>query len=126
MKTALSINPSEFETDCLAVLVLDRSEKDASGNGRSDAKPVVTVETSDAAVRDAAASVLAGSEVTAKMFETTLVHAPAKLKAKRLLLVGGGKAKTFSSADLRRVAGTAARTLKSKGIRSFALLHPPT
>ena len=124
MKTALSINPSEFETDCLAVLVLDRSEKDASGNGRSDAKPVVTVETSDAAVRDAAASVLAGSEVTAKMFETTLVHAPAKLKAKRLLLVGGGKAKTFSSADLRRVAGTAARTLKSKGIRSFAFAAP--
>ena len=43
MKTTFSVNPSEFETDCLAILVLDRSEKDASGNARSgDAEPVVS------------------------------------------------------------------------------------
>jgi leucyl aminopeptidase len=117
MKTALSANPSGFETDCLAVLVLDRGEKD---------KPQVTVETSDQAVLDAAAAVLATSEVTGKMFETTLLHAPAKIKAKRLLLVGGGPAKSFSLADLRRVAGTAARALKAKNIRSFAFAAPPS
>jgi leucyl aminopeptidase len=116
MKTFFSANPSAFETDCLAVVVLDRGEKD---------KPAVSVESSDSAVLEAAAAVVASGEVTGKMFETTLVHAPAKLKAKRLLLVGGGKAKTFSNADLRRVAGTAARTLKGKNIRSFAFVAPP-
>jgi len=116
MKTSFSANPSTFETDCLAVVVLDRGEKD---------KPAVSVESADAAVLEASAAVVASGEVTGKMFETTLVHAPAKLKAKRLLLVGGGKAKTFSNSDLRRVAGTAARTLKGKNIRSFAFVAPP-
>jgi leucyl aminopeptidase len=116
MKTSFSANPSAFETDCLAVVVLDRGEKD---------KPAVSVESADSAVLEAAAAVLASGEVAGKMFETTLVHAPAKLKAKRLLLVGGGKAKTFSNADLRRVAGAAARTLKGKNIRSFAFVAPP-
>jgi len=116
MKTSFSANPSTFETDCLAVVVLDRGEKD---------KPAVSVESADAAVLEASAAVVASGEVTGKIFETTLVHAPAKVKAKRLLLVGGGKAKTFSNADLRRVAGTAARTLKGKNIRSFAFVAPP-
>jgi leucyl aminopeptidase len=116
MKTSFSASPSAFETDCLAVVVLDRGEKD---------KPAVSVESADSAVLEAAAAVVASGEVTGKMFETTLVHAPAKLKAKRLLLVGGGKAKAFSNADLRRVAGAAARTLKGKNIRSFAFVAPP-
>jgi leucyl aminopeptidase len=117
MKTSFSANPSAFETDCLAVVVLDRGEKD---------KPAVSVESSDPAIQEAAATVVASGDVTAKMFEATLVHAPAKLKAKRLLLVGGGKANSFSNADLRRVAGAAARTLKGKNIRSFAFVAPPT
>ncbi len=116
MKTSFSASPSAFETDCLAVVVLDRGEKD---------KPAVSVESSDPAVQEAAATVVASGDATAKMFEATLVHAPAKLKAKRLLLVGGGKANSFSNADLRRVAGAAARTLKGKNIRSFAFVAPP-
>ncbi len=111
-----SASPSTFETECLAVVVLDRGEKD---------KPAVSVESSDPAVLEAAASVVASGDVTGKLYETTLVHAPGKLKAKRLLLVGGGKAKTFSNADLRRVAGAAARTLKAKNIRNFAFVAPP-
>ena len=39
---------------------------------------------------------IASGEVTGKMFESTLLHRPARLKAKRLLLLGGGKAKEFS------------------------------
>jgi leucyl aminopeptidase len=53
-----------------------------------------------------------------------LLHKPAGLKAKRLLLIGGGAAKKFTSYDLRRIAGTAVRTLKSRGIRSFAFIAP--
>src|SRR5271170_5467129 len=112
MNTNLSSTaPSQLETDCLVVVTLDRGEKD---------KPSPSVECADAAVREAAKDLIASGEVTGKMFETTLLHRPAGLKAKRLLLIGGGTAKAFSAADLRKLAGTAVRTLKGKSIRSFA------
>src|SRR5450755_3238696 len=121
MKTILSLsNPTEVETECLVAIVLDKAEK----NRPEKDKPQLSIETSDAAVKEAAADVIAGGEVTGKPFETTLLHRPAKLKAKRLLLLGGGKAKNFSAFDLRRLAGAAVRTLKSKGLRSFAFLAP--
>src|SRR5208337_3598302 len=126
MNTNLSSSvPSQLETDCLVVVVLDRSEKDRSekDQGEKD-KPSPSVESSDAAVREAAKDVLASGEVTGKEFETTLLHRPAGLKAKRLLLVGGGKAKTLSAAELRKLAGAAVRTLKDKSIRSFAFALP--
>jgi leucyl aminopeptidase len=121
MNTNLSSSvPSQLETDCLVVVVLDRSEKD---RGEKE-KPAPSLESSDAAVREAAKDVIASGEVTGKVLETTLLHRPAGLKAKRLLLVGGGKAKDFSSTELRKLAGTAVRSLKSKSIRSFAFALP--
>jgi len=126
MNTKLSPSvPSQLETDCLVVVVLDRGENDSSKEDRSEKdKPAPTVECADAAVREAAKDVIASGEVTGKSFETTLLHRPAGLKAKRLLLVGGGKAKNFSAAELRKLAGAAVRTLKSKSIRSFAFALP--
>src|SRR6476646_9599822 len=126
MKTNLSpSNPAEVETECLVAIVLDRAEKNHGEKDRLEKdNPQVSIETADAAVKDAAADVIAGGEVTGKAFETTLLHRPAKLKAKRLLLLGGGKARTFSAFDLRRLAGAAVRTLKAKGLRSFAFLAP--
>jgi leucyl aminopeptidase len=126
MQTNLSSSvPSQLETDCLVVVVLDRGEKDQAEKdpGKKD-KPSVTVESSDSAVLEAAKEVIASGEVTGKIFETTLLHRPAGLKAKRLLLLGGGKTKTFSVAELRKLAGTAVRTLKGKSIRSFAIVLP--
>jgi len=118
MKTNLVVsNPAQVETECLVAVVLDRGEKD---------KPQVFVDCSEAAVQKAAADVIASGEVTGKTFESTLLHHPANLKAKRLLLVGGGKAKSFGAFDLRRLAGAAARTLKSRGLRSFAFVSPQT
>jgi leucyl aminopeptidase len=38
--------------------------------------------------------------------------------------MGGGKAKSFSSSDLRKLAGAAVRTLKAKSIREFAFIAP--
>src|SRR5260221_522319 len=49
--------------------------------------------------------VYASGEATGKMFEMTLVHWPAGLTAKRLLLVGAGPLDKFTTAELRRVAG---------------------
>src|SRR5271154_4072747 len=116
MKTNLSsASASQLETDCLVVVTLDKGDKD---------KPVSTVESNDTAVREAAKEVISSGEVTARPFETTLLHRPAGLKAKRLLLIGGGKRKTFSAAELRKLAGAAVRTLKSKSIPSFAIVAP--
>ena len=52
----------------------------------------------------------------------TLVHHPAGFKAKRLLLAGAGKKEKFTSAELRRVSGAALRHLKTRSLRSIALL----
>src|SRR5215470_11709114 len=116
MKTSLSsASPSQVDTECLVVVALDRGSKD---------KTEISLETSDAAVKQAAAEVIANGEVAGKSLETTLLHHPAGLKAKRLLIVGGGKAQGFSGFELRRVAGTAVSALKSRGLRSFAFVIP--
>ena len=120
MKIILSaLNPADLETECLAVVVFDNGD-DRAGKDKHQA----SVATSDKAIQEAAAEVIARGEVTGKMLETTLVHRPAKLKAKRLLLVGGGKARTFSHSELRRTAGAAARAMKAKTLKSFAFLSP--
>jgi len=61
-------------------------------------------------------------ELTGKMLEFTLVHAPAGLKAARLLLVGAGKREQFNSATLRKIAGAALRFLKARSVKNYALL----
>jgi leucyl aminopeptidase len=116
MKTNLSVSaPAQLETECLVVVALDGGEKD---------NPQLTIESSDTSVRDATAAVISNGEVTGKIFESTLLHNPPKLKAKRLLIIGGGKANIFSTFQLRRVAGAAVRAMKGKSIRSFAFLVP--
>jgi len=123
MKTNLSSTaPSQLETDCLVVVVLDHKE-DRSEKDKPAPTPALSIECDDAAVVAAANDVIASGEVTGKSFETTLLHNPAGLKAKRLLLLGGGKAQSFSATELRKLAGAAVRTLKGKSIRSFVFAH---
>jgi len=59
-------------------------------------------------------------EITGKLLETTLVHAPSGLEVARLLLVGAGKRDQFNTATLRKVAGVALRYLKTRSVHSFA------
>jgi leucyl aminopeptidase len=116
MKTILSVSKAaELDTECLAVVVLDRGDKD---------KSEAFVSTKDPALQEAAAELISSKEITGKPLEIAVVHRPGKLKAKRLLLVGGGKEKSFGNFELRRAAGAALRSLKPKGIRSFAFLAP--
>src|SRR6267143_3639004 len=61
-------------------------------------------------------------ELTGKMLEFTLVHAPAGLKAARLLLVGAGKREQYNTAVLRKISGAALRYLKVRSVKNFALL----
>jgi len=116
MQTSLKIaNPAEIETECLAVIALDNGEKD---------KNSARVATEEKAVADAVADLISSGEVTGKTLETVLLHAPRGLKAKRLLIIGGGKAKNFSAYELRKAAGTAVRFLKPRGLRKLAFLAP--
>jgi leucyl aminopeptidase len=129
MKTTISLStPGQLETESLVAIVLDYSEKeqaDAAQKAKNkDAKPKLKLATGDAAVQAVAADLLGSGEITGKPFEINLLHKPAGLKAKRLLLISGGAAKKFGLYDLRRVAGAAVRTLKSRGLRSFAFIAP--
>ncbi len=68
------------------------------------------------------ASLVASGELTGKPLEPLLVHFPAGLAAQKLLLIGAGKPGKFTTADLRKIAGTALRQLKSRGVKKFAFL----
>ena len=123
MKITISLSaPSQVETESLVAVVLDSGNAAASDK---DKKPELKVASSDAAVQAAAAELLGSGEVGGKPFETNLLHKPAGLKAKRLLLLSGG-GKKFSAYDLRRLAGAAVRTLKGRGIRQLAFVAPPS
>jgi leucyl aminopeptidase len=122
MKTKISLStPAEVETESLVCVVLDQS---TSGSTDKTNKPELKVASGDAGLQSASADLLGSGELSGKPLETNLLHKPAGLKAKRLLLISGGSAKSFSAYDLRRLAGAAARTLKSRGIRSFAFVAP--
>jgi leucyl aminopeptidase len=111
----IAANPAEVETDCLVVFTLDHGTKEKS-------EPRLTVK--DPALEKAVADLVAGGEINGKAYETILLHRPQGLKAKRLLVVGAGKGKTFSHAEVRRAAGSALRCLKPKMIKSCAIVLP--
>src|SRR5205807_3230678 len=106
---------AEAETECLVVVVLDHGQKH---------KNEPRLATKDSTLEKAVAELAASGEITGKLFETVLLHHPQGLKAKRLLLVGGGKAKNFTHTELRKAAGTAVRCLKPKMIKSCSIAIP--
>jgi leucyl aminopeptidase len=120
MRTVLSIaSLAGIETELLAVLAVDTQTEKGP-----EAKPQPTLLTSDEAVEAAAAAVLASGEYKAGTNETVLIHAPAGLAAKRLLVVGLGKKAKLASPAVRNGAGTAVRFAKPRGIRELVLALP--
>ncbi len=116
MKTSLFLSSAaQLETECLVAVVLDRGDKD---------KTETFVAAADQAVQQAAADVVSSGDATGKNFETTWLHKPAGLRAKRLLLIGGGKSEKFGHSDLRKLAGTAVRALKPRKLRNLAFVLP--
>jgi len=59
-------------------------------------------------------------ELTGKAYECTLIHRPPGLVAAKLLVVGAGKKEKFNSAQRRRLAGTAVRYMRSRGVHDMA------
>ncbi|MDX1981379.1 MAG: leucyl aminopeptidase [Bryobacteraceae bacterium] len=64
---------------------------------------------------------ISSGECSGKAQESALLARPAGLAAGRLLVMGAGKRETFTPADLRKLAGTALRTLKAQKVRTIAL-----
>ena len=120
MKTQLNSAPlSGIPTELLAVAAADTQT--AKG---TEAKPEPTLLTGDAAVKSAAAAALASGEFKAGANETLLLHAPAGLAAKRLLIVGVGKLAKATAHSVRSAAGSAIRFAKPRGIRDIAFALP--
>ncbi len=120
MQTALSISSlSSIATELLTVLAMDTQTSKGP-----DARPSPVLLTADEAVKAAAAAVLSSGEFKAGANETLLLHAPACLAAKRLLLVGLGKQAKASVHSVRNAAGTAVRFAKPRGIRELVLALP--
>src|SRR5258708_2908579 len=122
MKTELSFAPlAQIETELLAVLAADTQT--AKG---PDVKPEPVLLTGDEGVKAAAAAVLTSGEYKAGPSETLLLHAPAGVKAKRLLIVGLGKLAKTTVHGVRNAAGTAVRFTKPRGIRELVFALPVT
>ncbi len=120
MKTQLLFTHlAGIETELLAVLAADTQTEKGS-----DAKPQPVLPTSDAPLKAPTASVLASGEYKAGANETLLLHAPAGVKAKRMLLVGLGKQAKATVHSVRNAAGTAVRFTKPRGIRELVFALP--
>ena len=102
---------SSVETDALVTHVFDQDNKI---DGR--------VGDINQAMDGRLAALAASGEIAGKALEMVLVHFPEGMDAKRLLLVGAGKASKFEAADLRKIAGAALRYLKSRGVKKFVFL----
>ncbi len=59
-------------------------------------------------------------EFSGKALEIAILHRPGGLKAKRLVLAGGGKRDKFDAAELRKLSGAVVRALKAKGVHTIA------
>jgi leucyl aminopeptidase len=120
MKAELSFsNLARIETELLAVLAADTQT-----SKEPDAKPEPVLLTADGVVKAAVAAVLASGEYKAGANETLLLHAPAGLAAKRLLIVGLGKSAKATAHSVRTAAGTAVRFAKPRGIREVVFALP--
>jgi leucyl aminopeptidase len=79
-----------------------------------------TVERLPSEARGLLEQLQAARELTGKSCECTLVHRPPGLAAQKLLVVGAGKKEKFNDTQLRRVAGTAVRFVRARGIHDLA------
>ncbi|MEK7409559.1 MAG: leucyl aminopeptidase, partial [Acidobacteriota bacterium] len=106
--------PDQIETEALVIVTFDKDSPEG-GLASGVAKKI------NALTGGWLEDLYASGEFSGKAFETAMLHRPGGLKAKRLLVIGAGKSDAFSAAELRRVAGAAARSLRSKSVSEITL-----
>ncbi len=110
-------DPATFATPLLAVFAVDIS------SGKDVLASPALLTTSDAIGRIAAPWLTSG-EFKAGPGETLLLHAPAGLKAERLLIVGLGKVASLNAHEVRKGAGVAIRSCKPRSLHELAFSFP--
>ena len=111
------LDSSTFATPLLAVFAVDIA------TGKDEEPHPALLSTSDA-IAQAAAPWIASGEFKAGLAETLLLHAPAGVKAERLLIIGLGKAKSLTIHEARKGAGVAIRFAKPRTLRDVAIAFP--
>ena len=109
-------NYSDIDCDALVIGVFEgeRPEKGAETGILSDI---------DNRLGGLLSSLFETGEFNGKSGESAYVHHAGNLKAKRVLFAGLGKQADFNIDGLRRMAGSAARLLRGKKVRSFAIVR---
>ena len=103
MNIELEIRPfAEVECDAMVVVAFEQ-------------------ETPQGAAADQPKNSMTAANSAERRWKSRSCIAPLDLKAKRLVLAGGGKRERFDSAELRKLAGAALRAFKAKGARNIAL-----
>jgi leucyl aminopeptidase len=102
---------ASVEMDALVTFVFDKDDKFEGVLGEIDR-----------GMNGKLAALAANGEITGKQLESVLLHFPEGLAAKKLLLLGAGKPMKFQVSDLRKIAGTALRQLKARGVKKFVFL----
>jgi leucyl aminopeptidase len=105
----LSVTEQVPQVDALAVICFEPED----GNPPSDA-PI-------AAQSGWLADLRSVGEFTGKLYESVTLYRPEEVPAKRLVVIGGGKASSFTQIEVRRLAGSLVRSLKPKGVKTLAL-----
>jgi leucyl aminopeptidase len=110
-------DPASFSSPLLAVFAVDI----ATGK---DASPSPALLTASDGLARVAAQWFSSGEFKATLGETLLLHAPADLRAERLLIIGLGKAKSITANEVRKGAGVAVRMAKPRSFRDVAIAFP--
>jgi leucyl aminopeptidase len=102
----------EVEADALVVLVFEGESPTDGVLGEVNEKTGGLI-----------SELLGSDELRGKSGDMVFVYRPGEVKAKRMLLVGGGKREDFDFDAVRTVSGAAARFLRAKGAKSMAILR---
>ena len=120
MQTQIETSPIEkLPVDAATLICFEAEEKSTEGNAVS---PAQTLDPEIANQSGWLAELRANGEFSGKLYESAILYRPQGLAAKRLVAIGGGKRAKFSDMEARRIGGTLVRSLKSKGLKSIALL----
>jgi len=115
MEVRLTFEPCEqIDTDALGVIAFD---KDSPAAGLDWEVTRRVNQATGGWIEEAYRS----GEFTGKACETLLMHRPPGLRARRLVLVGGGKSDRFGLLELRRASGALVRSLRQRCLREAAL-----
>jgi len=107
-----SKSPDKIDAQALAVAVF-KDEKPTSG----------LLKALDTAVNGMIAEMIDAEEFAAKEGETAYFHvAGRELKARRILLIGCGDRQAHKAAKITQMAGSAARFLRSKNVKSIGIM----